>query len=160
MLQSAPLECPVPPPPSCCSRGGLADAQSQPLCPPLQTPSRTAVLYIFSSLKGCEGKATMGEEELHPPHLPKSAPGLAGAWCQPACGRGADGRTDALQGWSKQAAAAAQDGLKERKEKKKTNQKPAQNPNKPRKLWATDFVVTKGWGIVRGRTQTPAPTGR
>lgn len=75
--------------------GRLTDAHSQPVCPPLQTLSCAAFLYVFSSpftcLKGCEGEAKMGEEEsTHPPtpRLPKLAPVPARARCQRVCGQG------------------------------------------------------------------------
>lgn len=88
-VPSAPLEAGSP----ASLPGEAGDAHSQPVCPPLQTPSCAEFLHIFSSLKGCEGEAKMGEEEFPPTPLPKSAPVPAGAQCQPACGQGpAQGR--------------------------------------------------------------------
>lgn len=62
-------------------------------------------------------------------------------WCQPICRQGL-----VQSGWMlfKDGANRQQHKMATKKERKKERKKAANELNKPKKLWATDFAVIKG----------------
>jgi len=102
-------------------------------------------LLLLHMPEGLRGRSQDGRRGIPP--LPPKIPSRPGHDASPLAGRDHAGQTDALRGWSKQAAA--QDGLKERKEKK-TKNKPPNQTKATKEAVGYRLCRNQGVGIVRG----------